>query len=176
MRRTLLLLCLAVATLVGCHDEPAAPTEAPDGAEWLLAGSPDERFARVARHPRGFDMAMVETGIRYSELYWAGRDRNWGYAEYQLDKMETAVANGLERRPDRAPSAQMMDGAVRSVRRAIEAEDGAAIDSALEELTTSCNACHHAERVPFIYIGPPVDRQSPVAPAALSPPSQEPHR
>jgi hypothetical protein len=167
------LACVAAATLAGCHDEPTSPAEVPGGAEWLLTGSQDQRFVRVARHLRGFDMAMVETGYRYSELYWAGRDRNWGYAEYQLGKIETAIANGLERRPARAPSAQMLDGSIRGVRQAIEAEDGSAMDAALEQLTTTCNACHQAERVPFIRVAPPVVRLSPVDPGARSPADPE---
>ncbi len=136
-------------------------SEPSPGAQWLLDGTLDERFSRVARHLRGFDMAMVETGYRYSELYWAGRDRNWGYANYQLRKLETAVANGLQRRPARARSAQMLDGAVSTVRRAIEAQDGTAMDAALEQLTATCNGCHRAEQVPFIQVVPPTIRQSP---------------
>lgn len=168
MRRSV-ITCVVAALLVGCHDEPARPGEVPAGAEWLLNGSQDERFVRVARHLRGFDMAMVETGYRYSELYWASRDHNWGYASYQLGKIETAVANGLERRPARAPSAQMLDGSIRSVRQAIDAEDGPAMDAALEQLTTTCNACHQAERVPFIRVAPPTARLSPVDSGARSP-------
>jgi hypothetical protein len=164
-----LLTCVAIAALTGCHDEPTSPAEVPEGAKWLLTGSQDERFVRVARHLRGFDMAMVETGYRYSELYWAGRDRNWGYAAYQLGKIETAVARGLERRPARTPSAQMLDGTIGSVRRAIEAEDGSAMDAALEQLTMTCNACHQAERVPFIRVAPPTVRLSPVDAGASEP-------
>jgi hypothetical protein len=51
-------------------------------------------------------MAMVETGYRYTELYWAAQDDNWGYADYQIKKIRTAVENGLERRPKRAASAE----------------------------------------------------------------------
>jgi hypothetical protein len=49
-------------------------------------GSVEGRFHLVAKHLRGFDMAMVETGHRYAELYWAGKDANWAYADYQLAK------------------------------------------------------------------------------------------
>src|SRR3546814_20354980 len=33
-------------------------------------------------------------------------DLNWGYADYQLEKIQKAIENGLERRPKRAQSAQ----------------------------------------------------------------------
>jgi hypothetical protein len=112
----------------------------------------------VAAHLRGFDVAMVETQYRYGELYWAGRDRNWDYADYQLRKVETAVARGVERRPGRAASARMLEGAVGVVRQAITARDSAAFDAAFGTLTATCNACHQAERVPFIRVAPPTVR------------------
>jgi hypothetical protein len=30
----------------------------------------DEKFALVSKQLRGFDVAMVETGYRHTELYW----------------------------------------------------------------------------------------------------------
>lgn len=149
---------------------PASAAPPPDGAAWLLAGSNDERFARTAKHLRGFDVAMAETAYRYAELYWAGKDRNWEYADYQLGKIVTAVANGVERRPRRAASARMLDGAVTVVKDAIAKRDGAAFDTAFGTLTETCNACHQAEKMRFIRVAPPPVRTSVViAPAAASP-------
>lgn len=144
------------------------------GGTWLQ-GSIDERFALVAKHLRGFDMAMVETGYRYGELYWAGQDQNWEYASYQLEKIRTAIANGVERRPRRAASARMIEGALEAVEGAIEAGDAAGFASAVTTLTSTCNACHRAEQVPFIQVRPPAQRASPVyltPPAAPEPPVQ----
>jgi cytochrome c556 len=179
---------LSFLCLCGC-DAPAAPSgsgmssSAPpaasqtgsaaapgDEAAWLLAGSDDERFARVAKHLRGFDVAMAETGYRYSELYWAGKDRNWEYADYQLRKIQTAVANGVERRPRREASARMLEGAVTVVKDAIAKRDGAAFDTAFGTLTETCNACHQAEKMRFVRVAPPSVRTSVVvAPAEGSP-------
>jgi cytochrome c556 len=128
----------------------------------------DTRFALVAKHLRGFDMAMVEVGHRYAELYWASRDRNWEYAAYQLGKIETAVGNGIERRPRRAASARMLEGAVTRVREAIDGRDGPALDTAIATLTATCNACHRAERVAFIQVAPPAVRLSPVRPGSVA--------
>jgi len=146
--------------------EVSTSTEGPgvDGREWLR-GDTDHRFALVAKHLRGFDMAMVEVGHRYAELYWASRDRNWEYAAYQIGKIETAVANGLERRPQRAASAQMLAPAVIQVRAAIDGRDHSALDTAIGTLTATCNACHQAERVPFIHVAPPSVRLSPLGSA-----------
>jgi hypothetical protein len=130
----------------------------------LLRGDNDARFVRVAKHLRGFDMAMVETGYRYIELYWAGRDGNWPYAAYQAKKIRTAIANGLERRPKRAPSAKQLEPALRGVEEAIAKRDAASFDQRFAVLTDTCNACHRAEKVAFMVVAAPTQRQSPLRP------------
>jgi len=167
LRAMIPMLTLVVSFSSACDRKESTPSQATSSIsaehasqDWLR-GTVDERFALVSKHLRGFDMAMVEVGHRYTELYWAGRDRNWGYAEYQLGKIETTVANGVERRPARGTSARMLDGAVSTVRTAIQRRDGVAMDAALTTLTSACNACHQAERVPFIHVQPPSMRISP---------------
>jgi hypothetical protein len=162
----LLGACLAAAVAASAvsgesEGPPTAAVAAVEGSAWLR-GDDDTRFALVAKHLRGFDMAMVEVGYRYTELYWAGRDRNFDYAAYQLGKIETAVANGVERRPRRAASARMLASAIEAVRAAIGERDGAALDGALDSLTATCNACHRAEDVAFITVVPPTVRAAPV--------------
>jgi hypothetical protein len=149
-------------------EEATAAPAAPAADPWIR-GTVDERFALVEKHLRGFDVAMVETGYRYGELYWAARDRSWEYATYQLQKIETAIRNGIERRPKRAASARMIDEPIARVRTAIEQRDGAALDDAFTALTATCNECHVAEKVAFIHVAPPVERHSPVIPAAEVP-------
>lgn len=165
-----LMLSLAVVfalTAFACSRqsdrEAARQQSVAEGEAWLLAGTVDDRFVRVARHLRGFDVAMVETGQRYAELYWAGQDRNWEYARYQLDKIRIAVENGVERRPKRAASAQMLEGALPGVESAIEARDPRLFAQCFEVLTQTCNKCHEQERVPFVHVQPPSQRLSPVA-------------
>jgi broad specificity phosphatase PhoE len=98
-------------------------------------GDEDARAARIERHLRGFDMAMVETAYRYAELHAAGEDRNWGYALYQAAKLRLAVANGVERRPKRAASAHMLEGPLAAVEEAARADDVSAFDAAFVQLT-----------------------------------------
>jgi hypothetical protein len=164
-----IFLAGAIAALVACdrsNGETTAPPAAPPAADTWLRGSVDERFAQVSKHLRGLDVAMVETGYRYGELYWAGRDGNWDYALYQLGKIETAVATGIERRPKRAASARMREEPMRAMEAALESRDAAAFEPAFATLTATCNACHAAEQVAFIHISAPTTRGSPVAAAA----------
>ncbi|MBI4427543.1 MAG: hypothetical protein HY562_00310 [Ignavibacteriales bacterium] len=131
-----------------------------DDTAWLK-GSVDERFHIVAKHLRGFDMAMVETSHRYAELYWAGKDTNWAYADYQLKKIRTAVENGLERRPKRAASAQtFLTMVIPFLEEAIAKKDTTDFWNRFGAVTSSCNACHQNEKVQFIEVSPPKMRYS----------------
>lgn len=176
---TSLVFVVLIGTVAwGCEprDDPSAhqAQSRHESTSWLQ-GTTDERFVQVARQLRGFDLAMVETGYRYGELYWAGKDRNWGYAVYQAEKIATAIANGLERRPKRAESARMLDGPLAAVLEAAQAQDPEAFDGAFDALTMTCNACHAAERVPFVVVREPTIRLSPVD-ASSAPAAGEDHR
>ena len=93
-------VCL-LTTLLACNKEKSEQIN----GEWIK-GTDQEKLNKIEKQFRGFDMAMVETGYRYQELYWAGQDKNWEYAGYQLEKIKVAIENGLERRPKRAKSAE----------------------------------------------------------------------
>lgn len=106
---------------------------------------------------------MVETGYRYQELYWAGQDENWEYANYQLEKIKTAIENGLQRRPKRAKSAEhFLTNVVPATQKAVDSKDIVAFNNGFLVLTTNCNSCHAMEKVPFFTVKLPTERQSPI--------------
>lgn len=133
------------------------------GTDGWLKGDETQKIETIAKHLRGFDMAMVETGYRYQELYWAGKDENWEYATYQAEKIRTTIENGLERRPKRTASAQnFLNVALPQMDSAIESKDTLYFRQAFDALTANCIACHALEKVPFITVKTPINRQSPV--------------
>lgn len=142
----------------GCS---GSSTRAPDPA-WL-AGDRDERRVQLERHLRGFDVAMMEVGHRYIDLYWAGQDANWEAAAYELQKMRLAIENGFERRPKRAPSARpFLAGSLAAMDEAVAARDPELFATRFQALTAGCNACHALEQVSFFEIRPPGTRISPI--------------
>jgi hypothetical protein len=157
-------ILLTSCTRDASEREPAPSASPTIAASGWLHGDVDARFHLVEKHLRGFDVAMVETGYRYGELYWAGEDQNWDYARYQLDKIQTAVNNGVERRPLRGASAKMLVDPVAAVRSAIDSADPKAFAAAFSALTNVCNACHQVEKVAFITVAEPTERLSPVRP------------
>jgi hypothetical protein len=149
-------LLVSLVLLAGCAQGAAG--------RWLpAAGEP--RTEAIERQFAGMSAAMKEIGYRYAELHWAGEDANWEYAAYQIDKLVDALERGIERRPARGASARVfLQQAVPPVVQAAEAGDPAAFETAFERLTAGCNACHAAEAVPFVRIGPPAIRASPTLP------------
>jgi hypothetical protein len=149
-----------VIILLACNHEDK---NKPAGADGWLRGDENQKFETIAKQLRGFDMAMVETGYRYQELYWAARDENWEYAAYQADKIKVAVENGLERRPKRAASAQdFLNIALPEIGKAIAKRDTLHFKQAFNALTSNCIACHALEKVPYVTVKIPIERQSPV--------------
>jgi len=135
----------------------------PSGEDGWLKGDENQKFESIAKQLRGFDMAMVETGYRYQELYWAAKDENWEYATYQAEKIKVAIENGLERRPKRAASAQnFLNISLPEIGKAIISRDTMQFKQAFNALTANCTACHALEKVSYVTVKIPVERQSPI--------------
>ena len=135
-----------------------------DGAQgdWIK-GTPEEKIKTIEKQFRGFDNAMVETGYRFQELYWAGKDNNWDYAKYQLEKMKIAVEYGLERRPNRAKSAELfLNNAIPEMQKSVDSKDTVLFNRNFQMLMMNCNSCHALEKVPFFEVKTPESRQSPI--------------
>jgi hypothetical protein len=130
--------------------------------EWIK-GTEQEKIKTIEKQFRGFDNAMVETGYRYQELYWAGQDENWEYAGYQLEKIKIAIENGLQRRPMRAKSAeQFLGNVLPEMQKSIASMDTSIFNKGFQILTTACNSCHAMEKVHFFIVNEPTGRQSPI--------------
>lgn len=130
--------------------------------QWIK-GNEQEKLETIENQFRGFDMAMVETGYRYQELYWAGQDENWEYAYYQLEKIQKTIENGLERRPKRAQSARyFLTVILPEMKKALDKRDTVIFNKNFQVLTNSCISCHAMEKVPFFIVKTPTERQSPI--------------
>ncbi len=156
--KTEYILILILVVLTACSRTETVQVE----GKWIK-GNAQEQINTIEKQFRGFDMAMVETGYRYQELYWAGKDKNWDYANYQLKKIEKTIKNGLERRPKRAQSAQhILSTVLPELQQSISNHDSLQFNAKFNTLTINCNACHLMERVPFFTVKTPVERQSPI--------------
>ena len=154
---TVLITILLVIGTIACNQKKPEVQ-----GDWIK-GTEEEKIKKIEKQFRGFDHAMLETGYRYQELYWAGQDGNWEYADYQLDKIQLAIENGLERRPKRAKSAEhFLKEVLPQVKKTIVTKDSALFNKGFVVLTNNCNSCHAAEKVPFFTVQIPAERQSPI--------------
>lgn len=120
-----------------------------------------EILASIEEQFGGFSGTMVETGYRYAELYWAGKDQNWEYALYQIEHIEEAMEKGFIRRPARQSSArQFMQTALPEIEAKAEAGNKDAFMESFTRLTASCNTCHAMEDVEYMLVQPPQVRAS----------------
>lgn len=130
--------------------------------EWIK-GTEAQQLETIEKQFRGFDNTMVEVGYRYKELYWAGQDKNWEYANYQLEKIKLTIENGLQRRPKRAKSAEhFLTNVLPQMEKSLKSKDRKIFEENFETMTINCNACHAMEKVPYFSVKTPTVRQSPI--------------
>lgn len=157
MKQTIIIIL--TLGLFSCNQKTDKETAQGD---WIK-GTETEQIKTIEKQFRGFDNAMVETGYRYQELYWAGQDQNWEYADYQLEKIKIAIENGLERRPKRAKSAEhFLNYVLPEMQKSIQSKDTVIFNIGFQTLTVNCNSCHAMEKVPFFNVQIPTERQSPI--------------
>lgn len=152
------ILVISIFVMIACNHQQEKQVQ----GQWIQ-GTETQKIEIIEKQFRGFDMAMVETGYRYTELYWAGEDQNWEYAAYQLNKIKKTISNGLERRPKRAKSAQhFLNEIIPQMREAIVKKDTAVFDDNFKMLTNACTNCHKMEKVPTFLVKKPLNRVSPI--------------
>ena len=133
------------------------------GTDGWLEGTTEERLDEVAHQLGGFSRTMVEVGYRYSELYWAGMDENWGYADHQVEHIIEAMEDGLKRRPARAESSiSFMEENLPQMEELVKNENKEEFLKGFQSFTSACNACHAKEGESAIRIQLPEQRLSPV--------------
>jgi hypothetical protein len=101
---------------------------------------------------------------RYTEMYFGAIEGNWDYALYTGEKIAWAINNGVERRPKRRANAEaiFLKGAYPPLMEAIKKKDISLFKERFEVLRSACNGCHVAEKVPFIRVGIPSIKQTPL--------------
>lgn len=145
------LLIGVVSDRVGLRSkEPGSvmPEDTGSGKTTWLKGDVDEKFAQIEKHLRGLDVAMAEIGYRYGELYFAAREQNWEYADYQTEKISLAMELALERRPKRLEASRaFIEKDLPDLKAAISSRNIDRLRSSLDRLHNSCIDCHRAENV-----------------------------
>ncbi|WP_321777893.1 hypothetical protein [Sulfurimonas sp.] len=134
-------------------------------SNWLLETKTNEqKFKKIQKQFRGFDLAMVEVGYRFNSFYFAIKDKNYDLAHYQLDKIKKTIENGIQRRPKRKNNSEVMflNTQYRAMYKALSTKNLQQIEKEYINTKQLCNACHIAEKVPFIHVIDPIYRWQPI--------------
>jgi len=105
----------------------------------------------------GLGKIMTFTQFRHAKLWAAGEAENWALAAYEVDELDEGFQDAVTYHPthkeSRVPLAKVLPAVVTpplaALRAAIGRHDKLAFESAFDELTTACNACHRAMNFAF---------------------------
>jgi len=129
-----------------------------------LAASVMFADAQSAKEPYepGLGEFMTATQIRHAKLWFAGRQKSWDLAAYEIDEIKEGLEEARRLYPtfDSIPVAEMMktiiDPRIAELEKAIGAKNKDRFTVAFDEFTGGCNACHAAANKPFIRIQRPI--------------------
>lgn len=161
MRKLTLLFCSLFVLLIALQScNQAAPEAETWESEWL-GQTKQEVIDNAEEQFQGFSRTMMEVTYRYKELYWAGQDQNWEYAEYQREHIEEALEQGFVRRPERELSSrQFMNIVLPDMEEAIKSQSPERFMESFTQLTNTCNTCHQMEEVAFMKVATPENRNT----------------
>lgn len=159
---TMAALVIVTAFLLSACGGGADDTT-PVGKDGWLKGNTQEKFNTIAEQFQGFGFAMSQVHYRFKELYWAGKDENWKYAEYQLEELTEVLEYGFVRRPSYFKSAEnFMNIFLPLAEDAISKNDPELFRKNMELLIAACNTCHVQEDYGYINIVAPDQRYTTV--------------
>jgi hypothetical protein len=142
---TALVFAILIVSPIRAADEPHQHPPAP-------AATP---------YTPGLGEIMTLQQMRHSKLWFAGKERNWELAAYELDEMKEGFDDAAKYFPTHhdVPIAQMIGDILKTtvadLEKAVEAKDKAKFSAAFDKVTASCNACHQAAKHGYIVIRRP---------------------
>jgi hypothetical protein len=122
---------------------------------------PSAALAQPEYHPSLGDLMTMAVQPRHLKLGIAGREKNWGYAKYEVSELKNAFARVARTIPvyRNADLAALMTALttepLKDVEQAIAAGDAGRFKAAYGKLTSTCNACHLSQDHPMIVIQVP---------------------
>jgi len=152
------LIVGVAAGLAGRMVEPAEQTGSADQAAEIA------RLKDEIEHLKGMvpdqSHVMKDVAYHFSNLWFAGRARNWPLAVFYLNETRAHLRWAVRIRPVRQTAAgdvdlrSILDGVDRSLltsmQKTIEARDLAAFSKAYRDTLSGCYACHQASEKPYL--------------------------
>ncbi|MGG9961289.1 hypothetical protein [Ferruginibacter sp. SUN106] len=99
----------------------------------------------------GFGEFMSSIQVHHAKLWFAGQNKNWALADFEIHEIMEAVENIQKYQAERKESEKviMINPALDSVNAAITKQDPVQFRNSYVLLTNTCNNCHHAVNFEF---------------------------
>jgi hypothetical protein len=99
---------------------------------------------------------MDDVQTRHIKLWFAGKNRNWMLAAYELNQLLGRFNEAIRfYRSIPVAEIEAADGPLVELKNAINAKAGAQFDTAFGKVTAACNSCHDAAEIGFVTITKP---------------------
>jgi hypothetical protein len=129
--------------------------------------APESQTAPPPYRPGLGDLMTTTVQPRHTKLGFAGREKNWTYAAYELRELEEAFDRLSVQWPQwqRVRIVELVETMIRDplyeLGLAIKEKKETEYAAAYGKLTEACNACHQAAKRPFVVIQDPRDNMFP---------------
>ena len=111
----------------------------------------------AATYKPGFGEFMSSIQVHHAKLWFAGQNKNWALADFEIHEIMEAVENIQQYQTERKESEKivMLNPALDSVNAAIVKKDLVQFKNSYVLLTNTCNNCHHAVQFEFNVVSIP---------------------
>lgn len=113
----------------------------------------------------GLGEIMGATQMRHAKLWFAGKNKNWELARYELDEIKEGFEDAKTYYPSfkGIPVSALLDKntlpPLNGLDRSIDGKDGKKFAEAFDRLTAACNRCHQEAGHGYIVIKRPTSLQ-----------------
>lgn len=141
MRQTYLIFIVMVLGCVKSPDNTAALRTRLDSLEEEVANA----------YKPGFGEFMSSVQAHHAKLWFAGENRNWKLADFEIHEMMEAIdaIQKYETEREESKMITMINPALDSVNSAVDRHDPVLFRNAYAFLTNTCNNCHRTTNFEF---------------------------
>jgi len=138
-----IIIIIFIATIISCNSSM-------DNASLQHRIDSLEKKLDAAYKP-GFGEFMSSIQVHHAKLWFAGQNKNWPLADFEIHEIMEAVENIQQYQSERKESEKiiMLNPAMDSVTAAIKNQDSLQFKNSYILLTNTCNNCHHAVQFGF---------------------------
>lgn len=123
-----------------------------NGNEAVMQNRIDSLESKLANtYKPGFGEFMSYVQSHHAKLWYAGENKNWKLANFEMDEIRETIDDIKKYETDRKETQliSMIYPALDSVTSAINLKNVTQFKSSFTQLTNTCNACHQAAKFEF---------------------------